>query len=185
MASSIDMESIIAKAKACMATSGKQREVSDKYDRIFEGKDVASSGSFHTPYEAGQKFADVLYDTMTDKLGYDVANSIGPISSSMPFKRPDGRWQVPVYFVEDLHRDSLYEKGYPNGIDNIAALLNAGATMGDHVYGYWHGNFTISRTQIPHSNFVQKAIDDFLGNYGNEYNVWDIEIANDDFTISN
>ena len=67
-------------------------------------------------------------------------------------------------------RESLIPNDYPDGAEDMAALMNNGYTAKKQVYGMWHGNKIASLTARPAKNFVQQAISDFNNSYGSDLN---------------
>lgn len=111
---------------------------------------------------------------------------IDTITCSSPQKMPDGSHTITVSFGGNLHRDSLYEEKYPEGIDNIVALFNNGLNNDGYVYGWWDNHsptgealgrslpgdtFAWIRSKKNRSSlqFVQRAISDFENKYKSTY----------------
>lgn len=176
--SSINMSSILAKAQACMNTSKKKAEIRQIVNKVMLGQLTLQSGNgTHTPEEAAEKFIDVLYHEIESSgLSYNAISAISNIQHGTAHQYGDNTYIIPVYFVGDLSRPSLNEARY-GSINDIAELFNYGV---DHtmrpVHGEWHGKETWSRTVIPGTHFMESAVRDFLGNYGSEYNVVDIQL---------
>lgn len=75
---------------------------------------------------------------------------------------------VTVSFREgSLQRDSLYKKGYPEGIENIILLFAHGYHAKDYAYGVWKyggyssGHSIRSRKDREPNNFLQDAVEEF------------------------
>lgn len=99
---------------------------------------------------AGFEYGDYLYWT---DIGYDKAT---------------GKYEIHVNFKpEEVERQSLYPSKYPDGIGNIAALMNTGYSAKDYVYGTMpdgrRGRSLISREG---SWFMQAAVKEFMQMYG-------------------
>lgn len=52
----------------------------------------------------------------------------------------EDKYEAELYFTGDLHRNSLYEEGYPDGLFNVVALFNNGYVTSHDVYGWWDGH---------------------------------------------
>lgn len=105
---------------------------------------------------AGFEYGDYLYWT---DIGYDEAT---------------GQYEIHVNFKpKEVERPSLFpgdkktKKGYPDGIGNIAALMNTGYSAKNYVYGTMpdgrRGRSLISREG---SWFMQAAVKEFMQMYG-------------------
>lgn len=176
----INMQSILAKAQACMNTSKKQKEVRELINKVMLGQvTLQTSGTGnHTPEDAAAKFIEVLHAEMNSAglspgaveaiydLNYTTGTRIGNTN----------QYLIRVYFTGDLSRPSLQESKY-GSINDLAELFNYGVDHKMHpVHGVWHGKETWSRTVIPGTHFMEQAITDFMSNYGSEYNVTNISI---------
>lgn len=177
----IDMASIIKKAEKCIKPGGSAYRRYQKFlDKEMLGDmRVESGASSHTPQEAAEKFIEVLRKTIRDSgLSENVKLAISEFEYTSPYKLSDGTYKITVYFDEDLSRPSLDEKKYGR-IKSLADLYNDGVNHTMHtVRGVWHGKETLSRTKISGEHFMEQAIADFMGNYGAEYGVSDIERVN-------
>lgn len=105
--------------------------------------------------------ADRMRVILVEKLSNiaDVGVFIGD-----PVIKDNGDATIYINFdSETLHRDSLYQEGYPNGVDNILSLLVHGYTAKDYVYGYCEkaGKVIRSFKHRDKSEFLQQAIDEF------------------------
>lgn len=182
----INMQSILKKAQAVMNTNAKQREVSQLVDKIMLGSFTLSTnktGGIHTPEEAADKFISVLRQEILSHAGTNAANgdfgataieALSELDFTSPRNIGGNQYQIEVYFNNDLRRESLAPSSYPDGIQNIAALLNKGYSAGHVVRGMWHGEDAISLKQRSGTHFIDNAIRDFMGNYAVEYGVLDI-----------
>lgn len=177
---SINMDSIIAKAKSCMSTSKKKAEVQNAIDNVLVGKMKIKTGGgsiVHTAEDAAIKFEEVLLKSINSSgLSANAISAISNIDHTSPKRIGSNMYIIDIYFEGDLSRPSLDPSHYDD-IHNIAALFNKGV---DHtmrpVRGEWHGVETWSRTRIPGTHFIENAVSDFMGNYASEYNVLDISI---------
>lgn len=169
----LNMDSILAKAKAAIAPGGKAHE---RYEatvrKIMLGSIKLKSGaSVHTPEEAAAKFIEVLKNSINSSgLSANAQAAISSLAATAPQALGDNTYRIGVYFNGNLSRPSLDEARY-GGISDLAELFNNGMTARASVYGSWHGQNIWSRTVIPGAGFMEAAVADFLGNYAAEYNV--------------
>lgn len=174
----INMESILAKAKACTNTSQFQQKVQQKTDALIREGGVAqtSSGRMVTisgMQMAAAKFIEVLQNEIASS-GIAIADAIS-LTRSDPYKVGTNKYQIQVSFTGDLHRDSLVPEKY-GGVDNIIALFNNGYSAGNTVYGIWHGEQIASLPTRPGIHFIASAVRNYMANYASEYGVIDIEV---------
>lgn len=99
------------------------------------------------------------------------------LTYSSPEKQADGSYEVSIFFTGDKHRESLYPNGYPEGVDNIVALLNNGFRIGadkKQAFGMWHGQMTRGLRTREGLHFIQEAVFEFNNTYGDAYHaaVW-------------
>lgn len=173
------MASILAKANRYLNGAEGKRRIRELTDKVMLGEITLSSGggrgTIHTPEEAADKFIEVLRRTIASSgLSIDAFDAISDFDYTRAVKVGD-KYIVNVYFVDDMHRDSLYPMGY-NGISDLASLLDSGYSAKNYVYGDWHGERIRSRTTFPGVHFMDQAVADFMGNYASEYNVDEIRI---------
>lgn len=133
-------------------------------------------GGLHTPEEAANKFIEVLGKTIDSSgLSPDAIEAVKHWDYGRAYQINGNIYEVIVYEDADMGRPTMSKKDEP--IKDIVELLNYGV---DHqmkrVWGTWHGNHIGSRTVIPGAHFLEQAKNDFLGNYGTEYGVIDIQI---------
>lgn len=175
---SINMESILAKAKAHMGSSAGQSKVDNVVSKVMLGNiRLQSGGTAHTPEEAASKFIEVLRNSINSAgLSEGAIGAVSNIEHGSAHSIGHNTYIISVYFVGDMTRPSLDEAKY-GGINDIVALFNNGV---DHtmrpVHGLWHGKETWSRTVIPGTHFIEQAVSDFMGNYASEYNVINISV---------
>lgn len=174
---SINMDSILAKAKAHMESAG-QSKVNTVVSKVMLGNiRLQSGGTAHTPEEAASKFIEVLRNSINSAgLSEGAIGAVSNIEHGSAHSIGNNTYIIGVYFVGDMTRPSLDEAKY-GGINDIVALFNNGV---DHtmrpVHGLWHGMETWSRTVIPGTHFIEQAVADFMGNYASEYNVINISV---------
>lgn len=175
---SINMESILAKAKAHMGSSSGQHKIDNVVSKVMLGNiRLQSGGTAHTPEEAASKFIEVLRSSINSAgLSDGAIGAVSNIEHGSAHSIGHNTYIIGVYFVGDMTRPSLDEAKY-GGINDIVALFNNGV---DHtmrpVHGLWHGQETWSRTVIPGTHFIEQAVTDFMGNYASEYNVTNISV---------
>lgn len=181
---SINWDSIFDKAQKRMGDSDMQARIDGIIDKAIL-KFSASPNSPPVPSEAAKKFIEVLQaeiqshagiEPSTGGLGATAVASLMQLSHDEPVKVGRNSYQISVSFDENLHRESLYPKGYPEGVDNIAALLNSGYDAGKRVYGIWHGNKIHSLTHRDGAHFIESAIRTFMADYASKYGVVGIEV---------
>lgn len=191
--STINMKSILDKAKACTASAKFQKQLEAKTDEIVltgGGKAIAGKAiTIGGASAAAGKFIEVLQNEIRDleassgfaegKLGHTAVSALEKLEHGSPRKIGKNKYQIEVWFSGNLHRDSLAIDEY-DGIDNIAALLNKGYTANQPVYGVWMGHsggFNIaSLPQRSGAQFIQNAVRNYMANYASEYGVLDIKI---------
>ena len=188
----INMNSILKKAKACMETSSKKKEISKKIDEYISGVGTPSTSITLTGVHlAAGKFIEVLQNEIeshsgTGKLGATAIAALTPMAHGNPYKIGENQYKIDIWFTEDLSRDSL-APDYFEGIKNLAALLNNGYSAKNTIYGVWLGhNGNMSIPSLKHrdgAHFIENAMRDYMGNYAAEYGVIDIDC--DDIYKSN
>lgn len=99
---------------------------------------------------------NAIVSSLPDSLKYSKNGAIG-VDDLIIFP---GRLRKDGVFVFELgwnptviHRDSLYEDGYPDGIEDIVGLLTTGYSAKNYVYGLWFGH---SPSMDVHHNGVWK-----------------------------
>lgn len=185
----INWDSILAKANASLKTPENVKKIEGILDLIITagkfpiggGVTGAGNGSFHTPDEVANKFIEVLKQTIgSSGLSSNAIDAISNFYHTAPSGVGGGKYTIRIYFGGDLSRDSLGPKKYPEGINDLAELLNDGV---DHtmkqVWGTWHGKHYGSRTVIPGAHFMEEAVNTFMSSYAKEYGVIDITINHD------
>lgn len=180
--STINIDSIVKKAEKVMSSSKYQKMIDKKVDEAIVG---GSSSLQNNVTEAAEKFIDVMCDEIQGQsaasgdggLGETAVDALSNLDSGSPVKIGRFLYQVPVYFTNNLHRESLAPKVY-DGVDNIAALLNTGYTASHCVYGVWNGHGTKRRKSLTHrsgTHFIENAIENYMGNYAATYGIANIE----------
>lgn len=191
--SNIDMKSIMEKAVKATNTSKFQKQIEAKTDEFAltgngGGKANTVGGMPASPLLTAAKFIEVLRNEIRSleatsgfadgKLGATAVEALSQLDHGTPYKVGKYKYEIPVWFENDLRRDSLCPDEY-DGIDNIAALLNSGYDAGHVVYGIWlhHSPFNIPSLQHRSgAHFIENAIRDYMGNYASDYGVTNIEV---------
>ncbi len=182
----IDMDSILKLAKEFINSKDGQDKIGASFSDFIESGRSSGfgfrKGTAHTPEEAGSKFGQVLRDTIQSSgLPSGVISVLEDYDYSV-FKdsRSPFRYMVVVAFAEDTARETMSTKKKYYTVD-LANLYNYGVdhTMDQIVETTPDGTVMRSRTIIPSEHFVEQAIIDFMGNYGVEYGVDNIEYYKD------
>lgn len=110
-----------------------------------------------------------------------IAAAGGRVKSAGPWDISDvkdngsGRYTIFLTYKESFERNSLYERGYPEGIHNIWSLIDTGYTARNYVYADDPvddiGDHMRSRLSRPRTDFINKTITDFENKYGGKYKV--------------
>lgn len=174
---SVNMESILAKAKAYTNSAEFQKQLESKTDEIILTGGGTPTGAFGAAISiagasaAADKFIEVLQGEIKSLGGTIEAG----LAHGSPYKVGKNRYQIAIWFSGELSRESLVPSKY-GGIDNIIALFNNGYTASNRVYGTWHGQQIASLQHRDALGFISSAVNNFMGNYGNEYGVLDISV---------
>lgn len=192
----IDMNSILTKAKKTTGTASFQKKIEEKVDTaLMTGSVIGNGGGknakIYGTSMAAAKFIEVLQNEIRSHaaseggggfsaggLGSTAIDALIKLDHGEPVKVGKNRYQIGVWFTEDLSRESLAPDKY-EGVENIAALLNTGYTAGHRVYGIWKGHGDERRTSLVErdgARFIENAIRDYMSNYANDYGVIDIEV---------
>ena len=183
----INMESILKKAQAYVDSQSFQDKISKKIDEaVLNGTSYQFGSRKGDAYGAASKFIEVMKATIESLGGSSGESILGPTAISAasnleyvdPVKIGQNKYMIGIYFVGDLHRESLDPSKY-SGVDNIVALLNNGYSAKGAVRGVWSGHTTEpiwSRVNFGGAHFIEQAVKDFLGNYESEYGVLDLEV---------
>lgn len=192
---SVNLESIKNKAKKCMASDEKKKEIWRKTDSYMKHGIPVSINyeNNHSQQGPAIEAASRFVRSIKQEITYDINNStdarnggVGEAGKGLlrtlisndtidyedPY-RVNNLYYIHIFFGDDLHRDSLYPEKY-SGIDNIAALLNAGYTARKSVSGLWHGRRIRSLAHRRGLHFADRAINDFIGNYGARFGIVDV-----------
>lgn len=185
----INMDSIMRKLNAYVKSSDGQTATKEyiadciaKGIRIKGG--VSGSGgvsSLVTVVDMEDAAKKLISSIQNQARSFGLDGSITALTDSLthspPEKQADGSYEVSIFFTGDKHRESLYPKGYPEGVDNIIALLNNGFRIGadkKQAFGMWHGQMTRGLRTREGLHFIQEAVFEFNNTYGDAYRaaVW-------------
>lgn len=181
MSISYNMNSILDKAKAAMKSdSVKARIKKIKDDAMLSGKGQPGGTGFPGMDKIADEFMDILQREINvlagvkpseGGLGATAISALLDLEKSTPYKDGENTYSIRVSFANELHRDSMYPKGYPDGVDDIAALLNDGYSADNRVYGVWHGIKHPSLRSRDGAGFIDNAVRIFNDGYGTKYKV--------------
>lgn len=189
----VNTGAVLAKVQTFMDSKKGRQLMSEAVDKIILGNiSVASkqgSGSNNVT-AAAQEFINVLQKEIQNSVGLNYASGqIGQeaaaVFSNLEFGSPkkveECIYNIPIYFIGNLHRDSVYKEGYPEGVENIIALLNAGYHADNYVIGNWHRKQIRTVKDRTGAHFIDNAVRVFMDGYATQYNVVDI-LINDQYT---
>lgn len=190
----IDMNSILAKAKKATSLPAFQKKIDSKVDTMLMRGGAIANGQGAIIYGtsmAAAKFIEVLQNEIQSHaissggggfsaggLGATAIDALIKLEHGEPIKVGRNRYQIAVWFTDDLSRESLSPDKY-QGVDNIAALLNSGYSAGHQVYGIWKGHGDERRASLVERDgihFIENAIRNYMANYAKEYGVIDIKV---------
>lgn len=194
--SNVNMRSILEKAKKFTSSAefGKKLEAKTDAAILGGGKLGNKPASLVGASIAAAKFIEVLQNEINSNaiaegggglngrgLGATAISALTKLDHGAPYKVGKNKYEIEVWFTDDLHRDSLAPDEY-SGVDNIAALLNQGYSAAHRVYGIWlnhgyAGSFRIPSLQEREGlHFIENAIRDYMANYSVDYGVTNISV---------
>ena len=140
-----------------LATFLNQNDMKDSLHKFAIGQ---LRFNYQTELAVAKTYAEMARDAIVAALPASLKNSsngaIG-VDDLLIFPgslRKDGVFTFELGWNPDvIHRDSLYEEGYPEGIQDIVGLLSTGYRAKNYVYGLWFGH---SPTMDVHHNGVWK-----------------------------
>lgn len=162
-------------------------DIQSQYNKVMESEEVKEeifNSTSITDLKSSQEINNIAYDFIntigtameSSGMNSNAINSLLHCNFNSYYDKSKGQLIIKIWF-ENTHRESLYDKGYPEGVDDIVMLLNNGV---DHtmnpVFGEWHGKFTKSKTDITGYHFLEQAKNKFISEYGAKYNIKDIVI---------
>lgn len=175
----INMESIIAKAKRFMETDEGKKKL-----KIAKSKKTNNGGGLE---KAAQIFIQILQDQIKSRegrtpssggLGVTAVSALFGLKYGSTKSTGENIYQIEVSFTNDLHRDSLVSDQY-SGVDNIASLLNSGYSSNKRVYGVWKNHTSERMPSLLNregSKFIEDAIRIFMDGYAKKYGIIDIVV---------
>lgn len=184
----VDLAAIEKKAKKAMKSKALQQRVDDTIEKIVTSSKGGAIVSGQR--RAAEKFIEVLQQEIINcsagggrtiekgGLGVTAVSSLLGLAYGTPIKVSSTRYKIPIWFTEDLRRDSLDPSTY-GGVENIAALLNSGYSASHVVYGVWPGHGEDVRASLPNrdgAHFIEAAIHRYKTEYADKYGVIDIEV---------
>lgn len=150
-------------------SNGKNSKVSDTPDFVTKG---------------AEKLIEVLRSNINEasasgNFSASTAAEFSEWDISTPRKLADDKYLIAVYATGDLHKDSLWQEGYPDGVENFMDLMNDGYPSFQGAIRPVYGNIETPqgtkriRSRITRSgvHFIEQSISDFMGNYASEYGV--------------
>ncbi len=180
----IDWASIEAKAKAALDTPRLSKKLNEKLDDIMLGKAKAASpksqSSLPFPVLAADKYIEILQlhieaaglgSPASGALGGTAIDALWDLKYTKPKKVGPRAYLISIYFSNNLHRASLDPLRYPEGVRNLAALLNNGYTAHGTVSGIWHGEWIQNLLNRSGTHFMGESMREFLMNYASKYGV--------------
>ena len=179
----ISEQVIMKKLSEYISTDFGKKRVDDTIKRYVSGSDshVGNSGKTYgggrivtqkQMSRLAKEFLSILRTAAASSgMPESVMEHIESFDHTHPYNNPDGSMGITVYMTDSASRPSLDPGRYPDGVDDIVVHLNAGYYAKDSVYGMWHGVRTKSLQKREGAWFIQKAVDEFLNKYGNEYDV--------------
>lgn len=184
---SINMASITAKANSFLKSSQGKKLIQEAVDKKILGElnFFTSAKGLGNIYHAAYVFIDTLRAEIQSSVGADysgggisqeAANEFMNIECGEPEKVKDGVYKIPVYFADNLHRDSVAPQTY-RGADNIIDLLNAGfeTESGKSIRGEWKGERIWTLPYRNGTQFIENAIRVFMRDYAAKFNVVSVE----------
>jgi len=168
----INMDEVMRQVGAYFKTAGGKKLL----------KKHAGDAAHANLMKAAEKMISILRATAASfDLPESVQKHFGSLLVSEPRELPGGAVSAEIYFMDDLHRDSLEPQNY-DGIHNVIALLNNGydehPTM-EYVWGEWHGHLIHGLTRRTGLQFMQQAVHEFNSLYGAKYGT--TAVSSDDY----
>lgn len=139
-----------------------------------------SQSSLPIPVIAADKYIEVLQmnieaaalgSAASGALGGTAIDALYNLKYTRPQKVGHHAYLIAVYFANNLHRASLDPVRYPEGVRNIAALLNNGYRAHGTVSGFWHGSWVQNLLQREGTHFMENSMQEFLLKYASKYGV--------------
>lgn len=119
----------------------------------------------------GEEMKRILYAHVNPLI---KSITLDDIIVGTPTKGANGEWSIQISFREgSLHRDSLDDNDYPEGLSNIVLLFAKGYHARDYVYGLWNTTGSKNSHWIYWKNIrsrKDRSGNDFLIQAVNEFN---------------
>ena len=119
--------------------------------------------------EAAKRYAEEAKQAIIDALPESLKNGMRPITINdfeplVPRLNADGDYEIELRWKpEAIHRESLYEEGYPEGLENIVALFSTGNKPLRHsVLGLKKEKWSLMYHQYYIPAGYQRAADPFI-----------------------
>lgn len=125
-------------------------------------------GASHPPDYYAQEARRILSEEI-QTAGFEYGDYL--IMSAPVWDDALGKWVITMNFDPAMSkRDSLYPEGYPDGAEDIVALMNHGYSARGVVYGYWPkaGKQIRSLQSRNGAYFIQQAASWFNQKYAGE-----------------
>jgi len=198
-------DSIKGKVAEAINTPSKRQEITRKVDGYMLGTEsISADGATQFNIKPLNETAEMFISTMKDEISRLeisrlAAKAISNIKSQKPYvlstsNSSPRKYVITIYFDGKLERDSLFseytnkdgitKEGYPDGVDNIVALLNAGYSARRSVYGVWNkngrggskGERIPSLKERPGTFFIQSSVKSFEEGHKGECGILEIRI---------
>ncbi len=167
----ISKSALNSKLRAWMKTPAGQSRTKSYIDGLRQRDGVTAGGHRVVGLATMCKLADELVRMVKESAkASGAADAIMDEINSLQYVYTDlgdGQYYFEFRFVSDTHRDSMMPKLYPNGIDNIIALFNAGYVAENPRWA----NVSGPPHMRPSLMFMQDAITKFTNKYGGKYNL--------------
>ena len=195
----INMNAILRKASNIMKQPHKTKQIEQYIDKCIisgMGADVLNHKvSLYGPKAAAEKFIEVLQNKIYAKsgsnasqgqLGSTAISGLINLKQKKISKAGKNKYTVDIVFADDLSRESLDSYSFPDGIYNIAALLDKGYQASAVVAGDWrhsrykgdeYGGRDLSLVERAGAHFISEAIQEYMTVYASKYGVIDIVLS--------
>lgn len=175
---------------------GKERIKAFVIKARLSGKPTASGETLVGDREMRAMAADFI-SILQQNMPAQLEGAASTLDYSNVRQINDGYLEIVISFDPDaLHKESLYDEGYPKGLENIVALFNNGYHAKNYVYGWWEGHsptgtalersssddgdfaWVRSRKEREPLNFIQDTVAEFNARYGTKYGAT-VEVGSD------
>jgi hypothetical protein len=188
----ISIDALMGKVRQFANSPAGKKRMKACIDDMRESGGTLASGQKIVGTKEMNEAAMLLINIIRRYLPDSIKDLGSTLTNNQPVKLNNNDYEVTVGFNKTaLRRKSLYEDGYPDGVENIVALLNNGYNASKHVYGIWDNHsptggalFDTRNTMFGDTSayikslkdrealkFMQVAITEFNDTYGQQYNV--------------